>query len=587
MDGLSLYGRVLRQAKLTPNNIAVQHAEGTITYDGLIKKADAYARYLLRSRMGPNNVVCMLMERSIDMIACTIGVLQAGGAYMQLNRAMPGDMMHELFRSLDPVIIVDEAFEALIAHPMKILSNDIIESIMESGGVASMPVSIERSSDQLAYLVYTTGTSGKQKVIMAEDRNIIHYIDRYTEIFDITQDDRSLQQSPCYYDRFSEEVFSMLFNGGTIILPQDSELLNPRLIKKVIARYGVTIMGITPLMLSAINSEASDGMESMRYFISTGDVLKLRQYNNLVKHTRIINMYGPSETTVCATYYECKGDEEDSVPVGKPLGGYDIMICDEGRKEIEGGKQGEIYIGGIGITRGYWMDGDVKSNGFIELFGKRMFKTNDIGYWRSDGNLEFCGRKDRQIKIHGRIVNIDDIEKVLSNQPMVKGVAIFDKEFNDDRLIMAFYISDAGDIARELRKYAKERLAGYMVPGKFIRVDAFPLTGTGKLDKKALLLMESETKTERQEDVGQWGDSFFQEFAGKLSEYVSLKQGHINIYPDTELDDIGIDSIEFISLVVFIESAYGFKFDDNMLDNNVYQTAADLCRYIQSKEKSE
>ena len=577
MDKLSLFDRIVQQSQLTPNNTAVLYPSGSITYKDLLDKASIFANYFLRNEVQPNEIVCILMERSVDMIACTLGVLQAGGAYMHLNPAMPHNQLSELLEVLNTIIVIDEKYETLINHSKRILKKDIAETY-KANAVAEIK---KRNQEHLAYLVYTTGTSGNQKVIMVEDKNIIQYVDTFCNLFNVSQNDRSLQQSPCYYDGFAEEVFSMLFKGGAIVLAHDEELSNPRILKRKLEEFNVTIMATTPLMLSAINA-ACNQIDSVRCFISSGDVLKAKQFYNLIKHTKIYNMYGPSETTVCATYYECSGDEIDNISIGRPIAGYIIIICDENGQEVKDGERGEIYIGGQCVARGYLKNDSATSEAFVQIHGQRMYRTGDLGIKHADGNIEFCGRRDQQIKIHGRRVSIGDIEKTLFRCPLVQEIAIITKEMDDDKSLLAFCISSAGDISLDLQKYAKEHLADYMIPQKFVCIDKFPLTKTGKLDKAALLSLENPITSELHNDSNQYSEDF-QRFFEKMFAYLNKKLGLADIHPDVNLIDIGINSLNFVALAVFIESEYEFEFDDEMLNYERFETFADLYQYIVRK----
>lgn len=482
MDKTSLYESFLQRAKETPSAIAVRDERRSLSYDELRLLADTIAARL------PHCVrfVGIVMDHGAEMIAAMLAVLKLGAVYVPAEPGFPVERIRFMLTEADvDAVVTQRAYDDLFQSVTRVFVEpgmSLCEEPVQTPCVAE--------ASRLAYVLYTSGTTGVPKGVCVEHRNVLSYIDAFTHEMGLTSQDVMLQYSVCSFDIFVEEVFATLLSGATLAIPSVHDRSNTERLIDYIARQKVTIVDGFPHLLADINRAAALP-EGVRLYVSGGDVLRASYCDRLVGVAQVYNTYGPSETTCCASFY-CVSDgaplEDGSYPIGRAVRCDRIEILDDGLRPVGDGEVGEICIFGDGVSRGYLGDHPEQSN-FVSLpDGRRLYRSGDLGYLLPDGNVAFLHRKDSQVMIEGRRVECLEVENVLIADTAIHQATV--RAYRDERGLsyMVAYVvpSEAGLRLSELRARLGRRLADFMIPEFFVRMDEIPLTENGKPDGVAL-----------------------------------------------------------------------------------------------------
>lgn len=341
----------------------------------------------------------------------------------------------------------------------------------------------------LAYMIYTSGSTGNPKGVMVEHQNLTAYLHAFRREMELTARDTAIQQASYAFDASVEEIFAVLTAGGRLVLPDEDDLMDLDRLTQIIERHQVTVMSCPPLILNEWNQRPP--LKPVRIFINSGDVLKAEYITNLVSYAQVYNVYGPTETTIAATFYRCPQAELPALPpIGKPIANYRVYIMDRAGHLLPPGVPGEICIAGDGVARGYLEREDLTADKFtVEPFtaGRRMYRTGDLGRWLPDGNIEFLGRIDHQVKIRGFRVELGEIETRLMQIPGMKEVLVLDRADAAGNKYLCAYFAAAGEMeTAALREQLGRTLPQYMIPAHWVRLEKMPLTVNGKIDRAAL-----------------------------------------------------------------------------------------------------
>ncbi len=402
-------------------------------------------------------------------------------------------------------------------------------NMLESCGNEAISVTV--NPEDPAYILYTSGTTGTPKGVVVRHRNVLSYVDAFHHEFHLTAKDTVIQQASYSFDVFVEEVFPTLAVGGRIVFPRRETVMDPRLLAQYIARHKAALISCSPLMLEMLNEQAPSGvLDSLRIFISGGDVLKASYIDQLLEKGSVYNTYGPTETTVCASYYKCKTSDTGAVSIGKPISGYTVFITDAHGRLQPIGIPGEIRIAGNGVAAGYLNRPELTHEKFPQLPSQKpeanngsnkskhtrspkavqsgvqgepppgarrvgalgeppeapTYHTGDLARWLPDGNIQFLGRLDHQLKIRGYRIEAGEIENCLQTHERITSAVVQAVEQNGDKSICAYFTANEPLDIGQLRRYLAGKLPAYMVPAYFVQMETLPQTATGKLDRKAL-----------------------------------------------------------------------------------------------------
>jgi amino acid adenylation domain-containing protein len=471
-----------------------------LTFAQLNDRANQLARRLQQHGVGPGDIVGLLVERSFAMVIGLFGILKAGAAYLPLSPDDPADRLgYVLTDAAVKILLVQRATASRAPAGWPTLD-------LESPATYSGPTTnLGRTSqpDDLAYVIYTSGSTGRPKGVMIEHRSIVNRLDWMQRAYPIGPGDVLLQKTPYCFDVSVWELFWWSITGATLsILPPRVER-SPLLILEIARRDRVTVMHFVPSMLNVF-LEYLDGrpdkvrasLGSLRRVFASGEALSpahVQKFNAAIGQftaCRLTNLYGPTEATVDATYYDCPaGGALDRVPIGRPIQNMKAYVL-RGTEPVELGETGELCLAGVGLARGYLNNVELtreKFPGDVIMPGERIYRTGDLARWLPDGNLEYLGREDHQVKIRGLRIELEEIENCLRRFPGLVDVVVVARKYSESiHLIIAYCVAPTPLDVGELKRNLAQQLPDYMVPDRFEQIAAIPLTLSGKADRKAL-----------------------------------------------------------------------------------------------------
>jgi amino acid adenylation domain-containing protein len=488
------------QALRTPEKIAIICRDRVLTYAGLREKVHRLARHLRKLGIGPETVVAIFMERSIDMVAAMLGVLEAGGAYLPLDPEFPPERVGFMLEDSDTrVILTHQRLKNRLENSQAIVVSLDETDIDHHATDSAVSASSNPAAYSLAYLMYTSGSTGTPKGVMVEHRNVLNFFAGMDGVVGI-EAGVWLAVTSISFDISVLELLWTLCRGFTVVMQTSRNGLaatGEYSIQSQIARHRVTHFQCTPTLARALIRfpETLSAMRLLKKLFIGGEALPLSLANQLGEElsAEIFNMYGPTETTVWSTTYKLKKSGA-SIPIGKPIANTRIYILDEHGIRGPIGAAGELYIGGAGVARGYWRRPELTAEKFVvnsfEHEGRGiLYRTGDLARYRDDGEIEFIGRTDQQIKIRGFRIELGEIETVLGAHPAVhEAVVVSYRDPASQQQLAAHVVLKHGLVIteQELKIHARKKLPEYMIPPSIRFLDALPLTPNGKIDRKAL-----------------------------------------------------------------------------------------------------
>jgi amino acid adenylation domain-containing protein/non-ribosomal peptide synthase protein (TIGR01720 family) len=479
--------------------IAVEASGEHLTCRELDARATRLADLLGRLDCGPEVVVGVFLERSVDLAVALLAVLKAGAAYLPLDPSYPRDRLAWMLEdSGAPVVIMDRSlaevfpsFGGRTVHPG------------DEWGSEGAPVPPAVSPDQGAYLIYTSGSTGRPKGVVNTHRAILNRLLWMQEEFPLGAHDAVLQKTPLSFDASIWEIFLPLLTGARLVLARPGGEKDPSYLARVVTEREITVLQLVPSLLAAfLECEEVTGCVSLRRIFSGGEALpaELRDRCLAQLDAVLCNLYGPTECSIDATYWVChRDDRRRPVPVGRPIANTVIRVLDAHARLVPAGVAGELHIAGRGLARGYLGRPDLTAERFVpdpfgESPGERLYKTGDVARHRPDGIVEYLGRADHQVKIRGFRIELGEIESVLSQHPSIREVAVLAKPARAGGQQLVAYLVPASaapppELA-ELRLFAREKLPEHMLPGAFVVQKSLPKAPSGKLDRRALAGIE-------------------------------------------------------------------------------------------------
>lgn len=472
----TIYSRFAVWVDRNPDAVAIVEDGRTVTYRELDAMADAI---LDKFAMMRPEFVGVVMSHGAEMVAAMLAVLKSGAAYVPAEPALPRERIDYMMRTTGVSLVITDDF----CH-----------------NLPATPISHEDKSspEGLAYVLYTSGTTGRPKGVAVENRSVVNYAEAFEAEFNVVPGDVMLQFSVCAFDIFVEEVLTTLLNGAALAIPSKKvkdggldELMD------FCERHGVTEISGFPYLLADMNRHRRYPSK-LRLLISGGDVVRESYITWLRGHDFMIyNTYGPSETTVCATYFRIDNSvalDDGTFPVGKAIKGVEVRILDENLNEVSNGDTGEICIFGKGVARGYLGNPPEQSNFTTWHDGRRMYRSGDLGYVLPDGNIAFLHRRDRQVMILGKRVEPDEVENVLNESPCVERGVV--RAFTDENGLayLTAYVVPSHKYCKlsDMKSFLRSRLADFMIPEFFVSMEQLPLTPRGKVDNHALPVVMKE-----------------------------------------------------------------------------------------------
>lgn len=470
------------QVKTRPDDIAVIDPDRSLTFremDELSCTIAAMFPAVDAPRDGRVRCVGIVMDHTAEMIAAILAVLKAGMAYVPAEPSFPVERIRYMMEeSQIEFFITNPHYTALFDTVSEVVIS--VPLALRAGACKDIRPAVVRPEDP-AYILYTSGTTGRPKGVVATNGNVTHYVEAFADEFHPGPGDRMLQYSVCSFDIFVEEVFTTLLNGATLVIPPAAAKDNIHRLLAFCNREHITEISGFPYLLLEFN-KIGRLPDSLRLLISGGDVLRGSYIDKLRdRGVMIYNTYGPSETTVCATYQRCDNIPplpDGTFPLGHAVKGSRVEIID-----------GEICIFGDGVTLGYLREVPESSN-FVTLpDGGRMYRSGDLGYLLPDGTLGFLHRKDTQVMILGKRVECEEVENVLNGCKGVENALVCAYTDNNSLSYLVAYIVEEPHIRfslREVKNEMAEHLASFMIPEFFVKMRSFPMTPNGKPDRNQL-----------------------------------------------------------------------------------------------------
>lgn len=475
------------KTKSAPNVVAVFDEDRSLTRTELECLIDTIAVKIPTEA----HRVGIMMEHTVEMIASIFAVLKTGKAYVPVEPFFPQERIEFMMRDADVDMILTNS---IYKEKVENFPCVCIDPEMEAEDVSVMSSALP---DDLAYILYTSGSTGKPKGVAVRNRNVCHYVRAFQNEFHPGEADTMLQYSVCSFDIFVEEVFTTLLSGAVLAIPSSETKKNIHTLMEFVDKNNITEISGFPYLLLEMN-HLPQIPKSLRLLISGGDVLRASYITNLTDKVEIYNTYGPSETTVCASYYRCNDVTpltDDTYPVGKPVFGTEIEILDEHLTPVKLGEIGEICILGDGVSAGYIGNRKKENEAFVtQQDGSALYRSGDLGYLLPDGNIAFLHRKDTQVMILGKRVEPVEVESVLCKCPEIEKATVrpYTDEQNLSYMVAYIVLKQPEANLSTLKKEMARFLPNYMIPEFFVRMKDLPLNANGKIDDKSLPVIMKE-----------------------------------------------------------------------------------------------
>jgi amino acid adenylation domain-containing protein len=519
-DHLCIHHLFEEQAERSPKATALIFEGEVLSYGELNVRANRLAHRLIALGVEPDQRVAICVERSVAMVVGLMAILKAGGAYVPLDPTYPGDRLAYILADTAPVLVLADTAgrqvlgEALQSHTVLDPNETQTRVLTETD---ANPQVLGLTPRNLAYIIYTSGSTGHPKGVMIEHRGLIASTQARTTVYKANSEAVFLLLSSIAFDSSIAGIFGTLTTGGALCLPGSNKVVDPHIISRLLIENKVTSVLLVPSLARLVLPQVAQlGYGQLRQVIVAGELCPaklVQEVTSVFTAVELFNEYGPTEATVWATVYRCSSSDVDPVPIGRPISNTYIYLLDEHGQPVPIGAVGEMYIGGVGVARGYLNLAELTAERFLldPFVGKpeaRMYKTGDLARYLPNGNLVFLGRNDDQVKIRGLRIEPSEIVARLTEHSSIREAVVEVQGVDPDKRLVAYvvahpvlgsdtFISQVGSeeglpLAGQLRDHLSERLPDYMVPSAFVLMECLPLTPNGKLDRQALPVPEGE-----------------------------------------------------------------------------------------------
>ncbi len=494
--GRRVHERFTDQATRQPEAIAVVGAGEPLSYGALEARSNRLACRLRALGLGPEERVGVCLERSPSLLVAVLGVLKAGGAYVPLDPDYPPERLAYMLADSGARVLLTES--ALLPRLPRTAARTLVLDTEEPGdpGAVAPPVAV--APEQLAYVIYTSGTTGRPKGTLVPHRALENAYCAWEAAYGLGELRAHLQLASFSFDVFTGDWVRALCSGAKLVLCPRELLLEPAQLYALMRQEAVDAAEFVPAVMRALVAhleQSAQRLDFMKLLVVGSDSWHADEYTQFRRccgpQTRLVNSYGVTEATIDSTYFEARVlPVEEPLPIGRPFANVRLYILDEQGQPAPVGVAGELFIGGAGVARGYHHRPALTASRFVpDPFGPpggRLYRTGDRARYRRDGEVEFLGRTDHQIKLRGYRIEVGEVEAALARHPQVEGAVVVVQEREGRRQLVAYLVPASAPEAALLRRWLLERLPDYMVPTLFMALDAFPLTPNGKLDRAAL-----------------------------------------------------------------------------------------------------
>lgn len=539
------------QAQRTPDAIAVVFEDQAWTYRELDRRSDAVASRLRKAGVKTESLVGICMNRSLDMVAGLLGILKAGGAYLPLDPSLPRPRLAYIIENAKPAALLTEA---RLRRPFEAASLPVILCDPRADAEPP-PTAAHADGENLAYVIYTSGSTGRPKGVEVPHSALVNLLAATQREMGFTADDSLLAITTLSFDLAAFELFLPLVSGGRVIVASREVASDPRRLIGQIQLSGCTVMSATPATWRALIQAGWSGSQGIR-ILCGGEVMPRSLADDLLKRSGVLwNAYGPTETTIGSTMHRVRPGA-GPVPIGRPIANTQLYILDPTGAAAPIGVVGELYIGGAGVSRGYRNRPDLTRERFVERAiapGVRLYRTGDLARYRPDGAIEYCGRIDAEEKVRGFRVAVEEVEAALGRHPDIGSAAVRAwPDASGNNALAGYFVprTQREPTAAELRRFLGETLPDFMIPSRFVRLQALPMTPSGKVDRKAL--PEPSAGAPRAAFAPPEG-----EVEEKLAEIWKDVLGVPAVGRDENFFDLGGHSLLVVTLLRRIENEFG------------------------------
>ncbi len=550
--------RISARAASDPEAPAVTFGPESLDYGELETRANQLAGRLADLGVGPGSLVGAFLERSLDLPVALLGILRAGAAYLPLDPGAPDERLRFMLDDADVKVVVTSgsAKERVARDGTALVLVDVDRPLLDAMPVDRPEVAV--GPEDLAYVIYTSGSTGVPKGVMLEHRGVANLIDVVEEVFKVDRTSRVLQFASFAFDASVTEILVPLALGATVVMAPAHVLASGRGLLDLMDSERVSVATLPPSLLAVL---ADADLPSLRTLCSAGEVCPPDVAQRWGRGRRFLNGYGPTEATVALSYSDLDDGRmvgDGSIPIGRPVANSRAYVVDRAGALVPPGVPGELWIGGVGVARGYLNRPELTHERFIDdpfVGDGRLFTTGDRVRWRDDGQLEFLGRMDGQVKLRGFRIELGEIEAVIRAHDAIRHAAVLVREDTPGVQRLVAYVvpgPEAHEVIGQLRSWARRRLPEYMVPTVFVAVDALPLTINGKVDRDALPIPGDPTVGAPMEpEVALTAGE--QDVAALFGELLGIG----SIGPDDDFFDVGGNSLLATQLFARIEARYG------------------------------
>ena len=567
------------QALKTPEATAVVFGNTSLSYQALNEKANQVARHLEACGLQTDELVGICVERSLEMVIGLLAILKAGGAYVPIDPKYPSDRIEYMLEdSKTNILLTTQSIEKTLPQTTsQVLSLDMLDT--QAYETSNLDTQI--SSSNLAYVIYTSGSTGQPKGVMVEHSGVVNLLRWYTDTIGMNAQSSTTIISSLSFDLTQKNIFSVLQNGGKLVLSND-EHFDPTKILELIKENKCTFLNCAPSTFYALvdaSEENFEALQSLEYLFLGGEPINFEHINAWLSKTEttLVNSYGPTESSDVVSFYALEDKSINTIPIGKSVENIQLYILDAKHNLVPKGVPGELCIGGVGLARGYLNQIELTDEKFIKnpfVSESKMYKTGDLVKYLNDGNIEYLGRIDDQVKIHGFRIELSEIEQQLLQIDNIKESVVLPQKNSNGNTFLAAYVTvqgeetmDLGFVKAALSKYLPE----YMVPSAMAVLESIPLTPNHKVDKKALAGVPLTTSM-HQEYVAP-RDETEETLAKAFGEILNVAK--VGIYDN--FFELGGNSILSVQLVALVKAS-GLKMEVKHIFQA--QTVAELAKHI-------
>ena len=579
----------IEQAARTPRNVAVvSFSSRTLSYAELLSASRVIGHRLQALGVKANTLVAIVMEKGWEQIVSVLGILEAGATYLPIDPNVPPERIRYLLEDGEVKVVLTQSWlDTELLWPAHIARVCVDKEDLDA--CQPGPIPRVQTPDDIAYVLYTSGSAGKPKGVMIAHRGLVNCILETNQTFGITAEDRVLAVTPLHHDMSVYDIFGLLAVGGAIVMPDPVGTRSPDHWVDLINRERVTVWNSVPAFMQMFLVHAAARKCSLRNCLRLaflgGDWIALSMPARIWSHcgdVQVVSVGGPTETTVWNIWYPVKQVQQDwkSIPYGHPIANTHYYVLDEDLNECRVGDPGELCCAGVGLFKGYWRDAEQTAarTAVHPRTGERIYRTGDRGRMMPDGEIEFLGRIDRQIKINGQRIELGEIEATLIRQAGVRQAVVDAVEIEGQKKLAAYVVPDDGsDLEpRQLRACLEKFLPPYMMPSSFWILESLPLNANGKVDRS---LLPASTQAESVHG----GATVTNGVEGMISSVWRRVLGVEQLSPNDNFFDLGGDSILLVQVHAELEKALSCTF--SVTDLFQYPSIRSLSNYLDRRAR--